>query len=243
MMQSGLSLPRIETPGECTLLLRFGERIDASCNDRVHAAARALRAPAIPGLLELVPAYASLAVHYDPTSWHDGNAGRTAIDRFVEVITERLSSMNAGESRDESRLVDIPVCYDREFGLDLDDAANQLGLNVDELIERHCAASYRVAMLGFAPGFPYLLGLDRSLHLPRRSQPRQRVPAGSVAIGGAQTGIYPSELPGGWQLIGRTPLRLFDIERHPPQWLDAGDRVRFIAIDRHRFDALSGNRA
>ena len=238
-MRSGWSLPSVETPSECTLLLRFGDHIDASCNARVHAAARALRASAIPGLLELVPAYATLAVHYDPISWRDASVNRTATENFVDAIAERLASINTDTLEDESRRVDIPVCYDREFGLDLSDAAKELGLSVEDLIARHCAGSYRVAMLGFAPGFPYLLGLDRSLHLPRRSQPRLRVPAGSVAIGGAQTGIYPSELPGGWQLIGRTPLRLFDIDRSPPQWLDAGDRVRFVAIDRDDFVALA----
>ena len=242
-MRSGSSLPRIETPSECTLLLRFGDHIDASCNDRVHAAARALATPAIAGLLELVPAYATLAVHYDPMSWRDVSVSRSATDTFVGAITERLSSINSEAWTDQFRIVDIPVCYNHEFGLDLSEAANELGLSVEDLIERHCAGSYRVAMLGFAPGFPYLLGLDSRLNLARRSQPRLRVPAGSIAIGGAQTGIYPSELPGGWQLIGRTPLRLFDVERHPPQWLDAGDRVRFVAIDRGQFDAFVKNAA
>lgn len=223
--------PAIEQPSECVLLLRFGDRIEQACNDRVHAAAQALRNPAIPGLLELVPAYATLAIHYDPG----------AVDSFMDAIVERLSSAKMVASIVEPRLVDVPVCYDEEFGVDLDAASTGLGLSIDELVSRHSAGSYRVAMLGFAPGFPYLLGLDSSLHLPRRSQPRLHVPAGSVAIGGAQTGIYPSELPGGWHLIGRTPLRLFDALHDPPQRLNPGDRVRFIAIDRNRFKALATN--
>jgi KipI family sensor histidine kinase inhibitor len=130
-----------------------------------------------------------------------------------------------------ARLVEIPVCYGGDFGPDLDALADHARLGAEEVVERHAGAMYTVAMLGFAPGFPYLFGLDPALHMPRRASPRTRVPAGSVAIGGAQTGIYPSELPGGWQLIGRTPLVLFDADRDPPSLLMPGDRVRFVAID------------
>jgi KipI family sensor histidine kinase inhibitor len=128
-------------------------------------------------------------------------------------------------------MVEIPVCYGGDFGPDLDALASHAKLTAADVIARHTAATYTVAMLGFAPGFPYLFGLDPALEMPRRASPRTRVPAGSVAIGGAQTGIYPSELPGGWQLIGRTPLALFDAQRDPPSLLMPGDRVRFVAID------------
>ena len=131
----------------------------------------------------------------------------------------------------------VPVCYGGEFGPDLDDLARYARLSVDEVIARHCAPDYRVAMLGFAPGFPYLLGLDPALHAPRRATPRVRVPAGSVAIGGAQTGIYPSELPGGWLLIGRTPLTLFDPAREAPALLAPGQRLRFRAISADEISA------
>ena len=136
-------------------------------------------------------------------------------------------------------LVEIPVCYGGECGSDIDAVAEHTRLSREEIIARHAAAEYTVAMLGFASGFPYLLGLDPTLHVPRRANPRTRVPAGSVAIGGAQTGIYPRELPGGWHLIGRTPLVLFDPEREPPCLLAAGDRVRFRAIDADEFARLS----
>ena len=139
-------------------------------------------------------------------------------------------------------LVEIPVCYGGEYGPDLLDVAHLSGLDAAQVGARHAAVEYRVAMLGFAPGFPYLLGLDPSLHAPRRATPRTRVPAGSVAIGGAQTGMYPCELPGGWQLIGRTPLALFDAQRDPPCLLAPGDRVRFCAIDASRFAELAGKR-
>jgi inhibitor of KinA len=136
--------------------------------------------------------------------------------------------------------IDIPVCYGGECGPDLDGLALHAKLPAAEVIARHCAAEYRVAMLGFAPGFAYLLGLDSTLHAPRHAVPRVRVPAGSVAIGGAQTGVYPRELPGGWRIIGRTPLVLFDASRDPPAVLGPGQRVRFRAIDADEFARLAG---
>ena len=135
----------------------------------------------------------------------------------------------------DAEAIEIPVCYGGEFGPDLDAVATHCGLEPAEVSARHAAGDYRVAMLGFMPGFAYLLGLDESLHMPRRASPRTRVPAGSVAIGGAQTGIYPRELPGGWQLIGRTPLTLFDPSQAEPALLRPGQRVRFRAIDAAAF--------
>ena len=132
----------------------------------------------------------------------------------------------------DARRIDIPVRYGGDDGPDLEAVARHACLDPEEVVRRHTGATYRVAMLGFAPGFPYLLGLDPALELPRRSEPRLRVPAGSVAIGGAQTGIYPRELPGGWHLIGCTPLHLFEPEREPPCLLAPGDEVRFRPLPR-----------
>ncbi len=134
------------------------------------------------------------------------------------------------------------MLYGGEAGPDLADVAARAGIGADEAAARHAAGGYTVAMLGFAPGFPYLLGLDPSLATPRHATPRTRVEAGSVGIGGAQTGIYPASGPGGWRIIGRTPLRLFDAMRDPPTLLRAGDRVRFVAIDAATF-AQSGGQA
>ena len=223
----------IEPIGETMLLLRFGERIDAAVNAQVHAAARTLRRVDMPGLLDLVPAYATLALRYDAVFW----AGRDGTPPW-QHLAGALRAVFATPLPDDDargRLVEIPVHYD---GIDLDAVAAHANLSTPEVVARHTGAEYRVAMLGFAPGFPYLLGLDPALHMPRRAQPRLRVPAGSVAIGGAQTGIYPRELPGGWQLLGRTPLRLFDAQADPPALLAPGDRVRFRAIDADEFDAL-----
>jgi len=226
-----------EAMAEDALLLRFGESIDEATNARVHAAARALqlRWPE----LELVPAYASLLLRFDPRQWPP--ADDDTQQQPADIVQAALADVPPVET--PTRQVEIPVCYGDAFGLDLAELAASIGLSVEEVIARHSAVEYRVAMLGFAPGFPYLLGLDPVLSLPRRSDPRQRVPAGSVAIGGAQTGIYPAELPGGWRLIGRTPLQLFDvargsIEHGSPSLLQPGDRLRFRPIDPATFERL-----
>jgi KipI family sensor histidine kinase inhibitor len=235
----------IEALAEDTLLLRFGEAIDLATNARVHAAARALRVAALRGVVDIAPAYATLLVRFDPCT------------RSHEELAEALraataATLDPGLRRDDeskhdsppgasTRMVAIPVCYGGDDGPDLEAVAKHAELSPDEVTARHTAAEYTVAMIGFAPGFPYLLGLDPALAMPRRADPRTRVPAGSVAIGGAQTGIYPRELPGGWQLIGRTPLSLFDPARAPPCLLAPGDRVRFRAIGRDEFAKLAGH--
>jgi len=235
----------IEILGDAALLLRFGERIDGALNARVHGIARALRTAHLPGVRDIVPAYASLAVHYDPALWSDASGETLPHARIAARLRELVAThadAQAGSSGDgtgEAGRFEIPVCYGGEFGPDLDEVAAQAKLSAGEVIALHSAREYRVGMLGFAPGFPYLLGLDTRLHVPRRANPRTRVPAGAVAIGGAQTGIYPRELPGGWRLIGRTPLELFDAQRDPPALLAPGQLVRFRAIDAGEFAALA----
>jgi KipI family sensor histidine kinase inhibitor len=229
---AGRDLP-IEPLGETALLLRFGAGLDPAINARVHAAATALRAAHLPGLVDIAPAYATLALHYEPAAWADANGGHPW--RNFEAAVRAVLAAPPKHETVAAQVVEIPVCYGGEHGPDLDAVAGHARLDARLVIERHAAATYTVAMLGFAPGFPYLFGLDPALHMPRRENPRTRVPAGSVAIGGGQTGIYPSELPGGWQLIGRTPLVLFDARRDPPSLLMPGDRVRFVAIDAKAF--------
>jgi KipI family sensor histidine kinase inhibitor len=225
----------IEPLGDGALLLHFGNGVDAATNARVHAAAQAIAARRLPGIVELVPAYASLAVLFDAAHWRD--AQDTPAQRCAQALREVLAQAPPSR-RDDTALIEIPVCYGGESGPDLDAAAARAGLTAAEFAAAHAGPEYRVAMLGFAAGFPYLLGLDARLHLPRRASPRTRVPAGSVAIGGAQTGIYPRELPGGWNLIGRTPLTLFDPQATPPNRLAAGMRVRFRAVDTATFGRL-----
>lgn len=218
------------------LLLRFGSVIEPIHNARALAVAQRLRTLQPPWLRDVVPAYASLAVFFDCASIDD-------VDPHTFVAAVLRSCLDAGTDADadetHARIVDIPVCYDSRLALDLAEAAKELGLGIEELIHRHCTADYTVAMIGFAPGFPYLLGLPESLALPRLATPRTRVPAGSVAIGGNQAGIYPRESPGGWRLLGRTPLVLFDPARTFPSLLAPGDHVRFQRIDLAAFERMA----
>ncbi len=221
---------QFETIAEDALLLRFGEHIDVAVNARVQAACARLQR-ALPQL-ECVPAYASLLLRFDALDWSDD----VAVDPQKSLRDTVLAALAGdAEAPAPTREHVIPVCYGGNHGPDLGDVASHSGLSSDEVIARHVGAGYQVAMIGFAPGFPYLLGLDPTLAMPRRRDPRQRVPAGSVAIGGSQTGVYPEPLPGGWQLIGRTPLRLFDVSAERPSLLAAGDRVRFCAMDDDEF--------
>lgn len=226
----------IEPMGESALLVRLGTHIDARVNARVHAAARLLREAELPAVDDLVPAYASLLVRLD-------DAALQAQDLHPEQVAERmhevLSSLPDEPVAGPDTVHRIPVCYGGDHGPDLAHVAQVSGLSPERVIALHAETEYRVAMIGFAPGFAYLLGMDARLHVPRREQPRTRVPRGSVAIGGTQTGVYPSELPGGWQLIGRTPERLFDAgSDDQPCRLAPGDRVRFEPVDAVAFERM-----
>ncbi|WP_345301321.1 5-oxoprolinase subunit PxpB [Lysobacter hankyongensis] len=234
-MSPDASEPRFEALADDAWLIHPAGVDDAAAADinatiAVHRFAARLRSAAPAWLRDLVPAWTSLAVFFDPER----------ID--AEDARAWIAAQDAGEDREapgsSSRIVEIPVRYGGAFGEDLDAAAAELGLTPDTLAARHRAPLYTVAMIGFAPGFPYLGGLDPGLALPRLATPRTRVPAGSVGIGGAQTGIYPRESPGGWRVIGRTPLTLFDPQRASPSLLAPGDRVRFVAIDDDAFARL-----
>lgn len=229
----------VEPLSEDTLLLRFGERIDSGLNAQVQAAARRLSMASLRGVLDIAPAYASILLRFDPAAWDDASDGppHAQVEQALRAALAQAPSPAAGVERAGGRIVEISVCYGGTHGPDLEALATHAGMSSAGVIARHAAGVYTVAMLGFAPGFPYLLGLDPGLHTPRRATPRTRVPAGSVAIGGAQTGIYPRELPGGWNLIGRTPLALFDPRRAAPCLLAPADRVRFRAISAEEFAA------
>lgn len=190
-----------------------------------------LRAARISGVRELAPAPTTVAIFYDPAE--------LPLDELQRCVLDALAKVPAGRQRSRPPVVEIPVCYGEEFGPDLRDVASHARRSPSEVVACHSAAKYRVGCIGFTPGFPYLTGLPAALTTPRRSTPRARVAAGSVAIGGAQAGIYPADSPGGWNVIGRTPLRLFEIEREPPSLLRVGNEVRFRAITRAEFDALN----
>lgn len=212
-----MSGPRIAPLGDAGVLVTFADRIDGSARDRVAALTERLRGETAAGVVELVPALVTLAVHYQP----DEIDFPTLRDRILRA----LATLGPAAAPPVGRSIAIPVVYD---GPDLEAVARAVALPVDEVIARHQAPEYRVALLGFVPGFGYLTGLDPRLVLPRRSAPRPRVPAGSVAIAGEQTGVYPASTPGGWHLIGRTEVRMFDPSRGPPSLLAVGDRVRFV---------------
>ena len=229
--------PTFEPLGDDAVLIRFGDGIDAAVNARVHAAAaRIASIENVPGIVDLVPGYASLGVIYDWAFWA-GDKSLFAYERIVDFLRGVIDEPALALDR-KPRTIEIPVCYGGGDGPDLADVAQRAGLSESDVIARHTGGDYTVAMLGFAPGFAYLLGLDPALHTPRRATPRTRVPAGSVAIGGAQTAVYPHALPGGWNLIGRTPFALFDLARMPANLVAPGDRVRFRAIGREEFHAL-----
>lgn len=223
----------IEPLGETALLVRLGNRVDIALNRRVHATTARLQAQRPPWLREIVPAYASLALHLDRDSLaidvRDSGADPIAVAEawLRGVLNDAIETVDP----ESLPVVQIPVRYGGADGPDLDALAQHAGLSIAQVIQRHCAAKYTVAMLGFAPGFPYLLGLDPALRIPRLATPRVKVPAGSVAIGGEQTGIYPREGPGGWRIIGNTALTLFDATHESPSLLQPGDRVRFVAVD------------
>lgn len=208
--------------GDSAIILTFGESISPATHRQVLEAAARIHGTAPAGVLELVPAYTTLGIWFDPRQ-RDGH-------ELADSLLNTLSGPGVGAPpvpEQPSREHVITVNYD---GPDLGAVAEQTGLSPGEVISRHSGRTYRVYMLGFVPGFGYLGDLDPALVLPRRTVPRQRVPAGSVAIAGAQTGVYPLETPGGWHLIGRTDVVLFDPAREPPALLRAGDTVRFEPV-------------
>jgi KipI family sensor histidine kinase inhibitor len=216
--------PTIEVLGEDALLLRFGNTIDPGTNARVHALARRIGARRPAWLLDIVPAYASLAV-FVGVALTDASDPLQAARQWLQAELRHAPPM-----AETGRLLEIPVHYGGVDGPDLEALAAHAGLSPDEVIARHAGGEYMVAMLGFAPGFPYLLGLDPALAMPRLPTPRREVAAGSVGIAGMQTGVYPRRGPGGWRVIGRTDLSLFDPLRAVPSLLAPGDRVRFVPI-------------
>jgi KipI family sensor histidine kinase inhibitor len=219
---------RLVPCGDRALLVYLGDEAHLAVNQRVHALTRALKQSPHPALVEITPAYHCLMMEYDPL--------RIRLDQLEEMIHSALE--RACTEPADSRTVEIPVCYGGEFGPDLGTVAAHTGLSPGEVTRRHQEPLYRVYCLGFSPGFPYLGDLDASLHTPRLAEPRTRLPAGSVGIGGTQTGIYPASTPGGWQLIGRTPLRLFDPFREPPTLLEPGNTVRFVPIGPELYEEL-----
>lgn len=212
--------PTISPLGDRGVTIRVGEGISLDLSERVVRHARAVRSSAIRGVTDVVASYASLGVFYEPLEISFAD-----LTRQLEIVLAD-ADQGAIDKQSESKLVEVKVSYDGE---DLDDVCRRTRLRTEDVVEIHSAQDYRVLVVGFVPGFAYLGPLDPRLVVPRRESPRKRVPAGSVAIAEAQTGIYPSETPGGWNLIGTTRLKLFDPSENSPALLSVGDRVRFVA--------------
>jgi len=226
--------PLVRDASDHSLLISFGDGISAEAHQEVRRLARLLTCDPRADLVNVHPAYASVLVSYDPR--------RTTPDEIRRAVTEKLAA--AGDAPlPEPHLLDIPVCYGGDLGPDLSDVAAACRLTPAEVVREHAAGEYVVYFLGFSPGFPYLGGMSPRLAAARRTTPRKRVPAGSVAIGGSQTGVYPVASPGGWQVIGRTPLTLFHAAASPPALLALGDHVRFSPISEKRFADLAGRGA
>ncbi|WDL99644.1 5-oxoprolinase subunit PxpB [Alicyclobacillus sp. ALC3] len=227
----GASYPSFTQFGDEAILVRFGRGIDLQVHRQIRQFCTELAQCAIPGVIECVPAYDCASVVFNP------DVVRAAV--LVSKL-ETIVRAAAGNIVTPARVVEIPVCYGGNKGPDLAYVANRTGMTEADVIAIHSAPDYTVYMIGFAPGFPYLGGMDTSIAVPRKATPRPTIPAGSVGIAGAQTGVYPLETPGGWQLIGRTPLRLFDPVSNPPTLLRAGDVVRFRAISEDEYHELCG---
>ena len=222
-------LPTIEPLGDAAMIVAWRSLDDSAAWRAVQNATEQLLSEQIAGVGTVVPAFKSLTVFYD--------CGRLTWMNVERWVAESLRNVSLASLLPQ-RTVEIPVCYDSAFAVDLASVAEAHSLSADEVIRLHSNAKYVVQMIGFSPGFPYLAGLPSQLQTPRRASPRLKVPVGSVAIGGTQTGIYSLETPGGWNIIGRTPVRLFDPQRDPSCLLQTGDAVRFFAIDRDQFDGF-----
>jgi inhibitor of KinA len=231
----GIGRARVEHFGDAALLVVLGEHVDRAVNDRVHRLAFGLdlRAARLPGLGVTVPAYASVLVPFDPSVLAEADV-RGVIEDALRAAGEAVAAKKPAAAPEPATAADlgpvthVPVRYGGADGPDLAEVAVRTGLSEDDVVRLHAGAEYRVFCMGFVPGFPYLGMLPEELALPRRSTPRLRVPAGSVAIAGRQTGIYPSDTPGGWHVIGRTDLSAWDPHRDPPALLEPGARVRFV---------------
>lgn len=219
--------------GDRAVMITLGATIDEATHRLVRSAAARIDRNPPTGFVDQVPAFTSIAVHYDPLIAARG-ARRSPYARVVDELTAALRGLTA-EQLPPAKVVEIPVCYGGALGPDLDDVARAHGMTADDVVRVHTGGDYLVYMVGFMPGFAYLGGLPAKLATPRRTTPRTVVPAGTVGIGGSQTGVYPLDSPGGWNLIGKTPLAVFDIARAEPALLSTGDRVRFRAITDAQF--------
>jgi inhibitor of KinA len=224
--------------GDAAISIDFGNVIDESINKRVLALFQWVQKNPLPGMIEAVPAYSSLSIFYDVVALRKNVPQNKTVSAWIKEEAEKLMQQHIDVGSAVSPVVRIPVCYDEEFGIDLSQIALEKKIDKEEIIRLHYSRSYRVFMLGFLPGFPYMGQVDERIAMPRKAQPAAVV-AGSVAIAGRQTGIYPLASPGGWSILGRTPLKLFDPDKERSTLLSAGDTVEFYSISKEEFLNMS----
>lgn len=217
---------RILTEGDSSVLVEFGKEISPQINRKISSTVKMMREQHIEGVVDVIPAFCSLLVNYDPRV--------VGFDELKERL-EYIVRMDVAAGEESKRVYEIPVCYGGEYGPDLDNIAEHAGLSKEEVIAIHSSRDYLIYMLGFLPGFCYLGGLDERIHTPRLANPRIRINAGSVGIGGSQTGIYPLDSPGGWQLMGMTPVKTYDPSREVPILVQAGEYIRFVPVSEEEY--------
>jgi len=222
-------MPKYLVAGDRSLVVEFGDKIEEVVNSKIRNLNFAIVSSKIPGIIEMVPTYRSLMVTYEPHI--------IGLDELIGKIEELEMKMNE-MTLPEAKVVEIPTLYGGEYGPDIDFVAEHNKISQDEVIKIHTSCEYLIYMLGFTPGFPYLGGMSDKIAAPRLKTPRTKIWAGSVGIAGSQTGIYPIESPGGWQLIGRTPVRLYDPYREEPILLCAGDYIKFKSIDEKEYKEI-----
>lgn len=224
-----MNYPRILLSGDCAISVEFGDEISKDINKKIKNFINLLKEHQINGITDTIPTFRSVLINYDP--------------RFIlyEELKEKVCNLLNSPLDDEEesrRIIEIPVCYGGKYGPDLKYVAKHVGMSEEEVINLHSSKDYLIYMLGFLPGFAYLGGMDERLNTPRLSEPRIKISAGSVGIGGEQTGIYPLDSPGGWRLIGKTPLKPYDPNRENPIIYEAGDYIRFVPINEEEFERI-----
>lgn len=229
-------IKRIRPQGDRCLIIDLGDQIDQAVGLRCLTLADSLRQAQVPGVLDIVPSFTAVAIYFEP-----GKAlGEDPIARLTGLVKEIIGQIADGAQL-SARRIQIPVCYGGQHGPDLEDVAKRMGLTPDEVVSAHHGSICRVYMIGFAPGHPYIGIHDERFALPRREVPRTALPAGSLGIANRQSTIYPNVLPGGWHIIGATPMRLFNAAAEQPTLLMPGDEIEFVPIDQARFDALKAS--
>ena len=235
-MMPELNTYRIFSLGDSAITLDFGNTINEAINKEIIARFYQLTEEPLRGMIEAVPAYSSLTVYYDVFQLRKLVPAEQTVCEWITGQLEKRIQGFLPENNLSSRIITVPVCYEKEFAPDIEEMARIKNLSVAEVIRIHTSKTYRVYMLGFLPGFAYMGEVEKKIEMPRKLQPGKKVEAGSVGIAGRQTGIYPLVSPGGWQIIGRTPLKLFDATKKEPTLLKAGDRVQFTSISKNEFE-------